>query len=232
MYYADSMRCAVVAVVAVAALACSSPSSNPQDRGGRATVRDERAEARPKIEPRELPPPPQPRDTRGPSLVDMSSFEVACASDADCTLVDRAPCNRCGCADTPIAKKHAAAFAEAAAGMRCIGVQIYPCGDCLLVEPHCADGVCTARSTEPAPPEGSECQHDRDCVVSCSTAGKCCPPAVCETTIARSKAEAIDAENRERCTAEALARCGPPDVPEYIVPRCRRGVCFGQFLKP
>lgn len=160
----------------------------------------------------------------------MRPFDLSCTTDADCRLVDTSPCNRCTCADTPISARAEQAFAEASAKIRCEGVQIYPCVDCLAVAPYCHEGKCTAISTEPIP-EGGECQHDRDCVVFCVDPKGCCPPASCEDTISRKAAAELSAKYKARCPAEAMAECPPVAPPEYLRPRCRRGTCYGEFLE-
>jgi hypothetical protein len=218
--------CEKLAALIVAFAACSSSSTKQGSSEGSGSA----PAGSSRIEPRVIPEPAVRSGPRKRSTVDTRPFSRACKADTDCRLVDTSPCNRCTCASMPLAATDERAFADAAAAIHCEGVQIYPCVDCPALVPVCVEGECSARSTEPVP-QGGECQTDHDCVVSCVQLGRCCTEASCETTIARSKARSIENQLRERCTPAELASCPRVEQPEYIAPRCRRGVCFGEFLE-
>ncbi|NVB80495.1 MAG: hypothetical protein HOV81_19030 [Kofleriaceae bacterium] len=164
--------------------------------------------------------------------VDTSGFSRACKADADCRLVETAPCNRCGCATTPIAASEEPRFKAAIAELGdCEAVQIWGCFECEKLAPACEAGQCIAKSLEALPPD-AECHADADCVISCARQGECCPMLGCEDVVPKAKADEALAYNAEHCSAEQLAACPPPRAKaDYMRPRCFRGRCVGQYRK-
>jgi hypothetical protein len=171
-------------------------------------------------------------------VFDTSPFSRACATDADCTLVENDPCNPCRCASYGIAIAQRGRYLEAFGafkgdrsgrgcferGRTALDVTITPCVHCDAAAPVCNHGQCEAKSTEPVP-VGGECASDADCVISCASKDQCCEATPCEDVMAKSKlAEVLAA--RPDCKA---VRCRAPDRPTYLHPRCKVGKCFGEF---
>lgn len=85
-------------------------------------------------------PPPAPIDTR--------KYDRTCKVDADCTLVNPQPCDKCGCASTPIASREQSRFADAMAKVECPPYDPWPniqCGSCVSPEVFCNAGQCATR---------------------------------------------------------------------------------------
>jgi len=82
--------------------------------------------------------------------VDMSTFDLTCTRDADCTTVRINPCGPCGCSNTPLATRDLAAFNAAAAAIACPPLVPLPggagCGGCLGHRARCDAGKCVAKS--------------------------------------------------------------------------------------
>ena len=81
-----------------------------------------------------------------PSAVDMSVYDLACATDADCTLVRPSHCGPCGCTATPLAARDREAFRAALAEVRCPppneAMSGISCGGCPGYVAVCTAGRC------------------------------------------------------------------------------------------
>ena len=76
------------------------------------------------------------------------TFGVApCSSDADCTVVNLSPCDKCGCAQTPIVKTEEQRAKDYAASISCD--QKVPdnrvCGECMPAQVTCKSGACVTK---------------------------------------------------------------------------------------
>ena len=81
-----------------------------------------------------------------PDAVDPAGYDTSCKTVDDCIVVNAHPCDKCGCAQTPIAAKDAARFNAAAAAIRC-GPQADPrvCGECMPARVDCVNGRCVTK---------------------------------------------------------------------------------------
>jgi hypothetical protein len=141
-------------------------------------------------------------------------------------LVELDPCNSCGCTDNPLAASEASRYAAAFRSIHCgAAISVAPCVHCDRAVTYCDRGTCAARSIEVQPADG-ECHSDADCVISCTTERHCCEPSGCETVVAKSRADAIQAA----CRPEELAACPKVGKPDYIKPVCKVGQCFAKLL--
>lgn len=172
--------------------------------------------------------------TKRAKRLDIAKLSRTCAKDSDCKLVDVHPCGRCVCDDTPIAaadeaKYSAMVTAACADTANSEATTVWNCIECEAMAPACEAGQCIARSTAP-PRLDAECKTDADCVVSCEKKGECCPMTGCENVVPRAGAIEAATFNRDNCDAEVRASCPRERPRDYIVPRCKSGTCYGEFL--
>jgi hypothetical protein len=81
-------------------------------------------------------------------FLDMSTFDTSCKKASDCVLVQPSHCSRCGCINTPIAKKELKRFQLASGAIVCPPMEPLPpsagCGGCPGYEASCKKGKCVA----------------------------------------------------------------------------------------
>lgn len=80
-------------------------------------------------------------------VVDVTGFERACQTKDDCQIVKAAPCDKCGCPATPIAKSESARFGAAAQKIDCSKApkDTRRCGECRGFVAECEAGRCIAK---------------------------------------------------------------------------------------
>lgn len=87
-------------------------------------------------------------DEAPPAPIDLSGYERACKTDADCILVHAQPCSKCGCAEDSIAASEQQRFQQAIAAVKCrpcdFGYDI-ECADCTEPAFGCDAGQCKTK---------------------------------------------------------------------------------------
>lgn len=80
-------------------------------------------------------------------VVDATGFDGTCTTRDDCQIAKAAPCDKCGCPATPIAKSEAARFGAAAQKIDCTKApkDTRRCGECRGFVVDCEAGRCTAK---------------------------------------------------------------------------------------
>ncbi|MGH7294291.1 MAG: hypothetical protein ACRELB_05135 [Polyangiaceae bacterium] len=90
-------------------------------------------------------PPTSQSSPNGGRIVDVGGYDRSCASKSDCVVVKAAPCDKCACASTPIAKKEGVRFRAAASAIDCTGMNdTRRCGECRGAVADCVAGRCVA----------------------------------------------------------------------------------------
>jgi len=80
------------------------------------------------------------------NAVDPSGYDTSCKTVDDCAVANAHPCDKCGCAQTPIAAKEAARFKAAAAAIACGPYDdSRVCGECMPARVDCVKGRCVAK---------------------------------------------------------------------------------------
>lgn len=84
-------------------------------------------------------------------IVDLTGYDLSCATDADCEIVKDYPCEtRCSCPQKPISKKSMARYQAAVAAIDCTKApkddQSIVCGECMSPLPSCNAGTCTTKN--------------------------------------------------------------------------------------
>lgn len=92
-------------------------------------------------------PTPTPASAPSSFVVDAAGFDRTCKTKDDCQIVKVAPCDKCACPATPIARAEAARFAAAAQTIDCTKApkDTRRCGECRGFVADCEAGRCIAK---------------------------------------------------------------------------------------
>jgi hypothetical protein len=93
-----------------------------------------------------------PVDTTKPAsfVVDLTGYDLTCATDADCEMVETTPCDtKCSCPQYSISTKADDRYKAAVAAIDCTKAPTHDdivCGECMSPLPACVDAKCSTKN--------------------------------------------------------------------------------------
>jgi hypothetical protein len=92
-----------------------------------------------------------PVDKPPPSfVVDLTGYDLTCAADADCVMVETSPCDtKCTCPQHSISTKAMDRYHAAVAAIDCTKAPTHDdivCGECMSPLPACVSGTCSTKN--------------------------------------------------------------------------------------